>query len=70
MLLGRLIEKIRRPLSIQQVNDGKFGLRIADHQIVQVLIEWDAAQDGRVPLLVIDGREITWEELDRMRTSF
>jgi hypothetical protein len=29
-------------------------------------IEWDVANDGRVPLLIIDGREITWDELGRM----
>ena len=33
-------------------------------------IEWDDAHDGRVPLLIIDGREITWDELGRMLMSF
>jgi hypothetical protein len=33
---------------------------------VQGRIGWDAAQDGRIPLLVVDGREITWEEFGRM----
>jgi hypothetical protein len=28
------------------------------------------AGDGRVPLLVIDGREITWEEFGRMLMTF
>ena len=28
------------------------------------------AHDGRVPLLIIDGREITWDELGRMLMSF
>lgn len=66
VLLGRLIEKIRRALSIRHVKDGELGLQIADHQVVQGRIEWDAVQDGRVPLLVVDGREITWEEFGRM----
>ena len=34
------------------------------------LVEWDDASDGRVPLLLIDGREITWEEFGRMLMSF
>src|SRR5215831_15064767 len=41
ILLGRLIEKIRRD------------------RIVCGKIAWDEAQDGSVPLLNIDGREIT-----------
>jgi hypothetical protein len=34
------------------------------------LIEWDDAHDGRVPLVVVDGREITWEEFGRMLMAF
>jgi hypothetical protein len=69
-LLARLIEKIRRALSIKHVGDGELGLQIADHQVVRGRIEWDEAEDGRVPLLVIDGREIAWAEFGRMLMSF
>ena len=31
-LLGRLIDKIRRALSLRHIGDGEFGQRIADHQ--------------------------------------
>jgi hypothetical protein len=41
-------------------------LQIADDRVVRGKIEWDVAHDGRVPLLIIDGREITWDELGRM----
>jgi len=27
-------------------------------------------EDGRLPLLVIDGKEISWEQLGRMMMSF
>jgi hypothetical protein len=33
-------------------------------------IEWDETQPGRVPLLVIDGREVSWDEVGRMLMSF
>lgn len=33
-------------------------------------IEWDDDRGGRVPLLVIDGREINWDEFGRMLMSF
>jgi hypothetical protein len=69
-LLGRLIEKIRRALSIKHVRNDEFGLQIADHRVVRGKIEWDDSQDGSMPLLNVDGREITWEEFGRMLMSF
>jgi hypothetical protein len=70
VLLGRLIEKMRRALSVKHIEDGELGWHITDHQVVRGLIDWDVASDGRVPLLIIDGREITWEEFGRMLMSF
>ena len=69
ILLGRLIEKIRRGLSRKHLKKEKYGIQIAD-RIVCGKIAWDEAQDGSVPLLNIDGREITWEEFGRMLMSF
>lgn len=70
VLLGRLIEKIRRALSIRHLIDSKHGLQIADNRVVRGMIEWDNAHDGRIPLLIVDGREITWDEFGRMLMSF
>lgn len=69
MLLGRLIEKMRRALSLKHLVDGEHGVRIADQE-VRGRIEWDDAYDGRLPLLIIDGREIDWNEFGRMLMSF
>jgi len=33
-------------------------------------IAWDDAHNGRLPLMVIDGQEASWEELGRMLMSF
>jgi ribosomal protein S14 len=66
VLFGKLIQKMRRGLSTKHLVDGQYGLQIADHRVVRGKIEWDVANDGRVPLLIIDGREITWDELGRM----
>lgn len=33
-------------------------------------IEWDETHDGRVPLLVIDGREVDWEQFGNMLMSY
>jgi len=70
VLLGRLIAKMRRALSTKHLVDDEFGLHIADHRVVQGMVESDRDHDGRVPLLIIDGREITWDEFGRMLMSF
>ena len=33
-------------------------------------IEWDEQYEGRLPLVIIDGKEYTWEELGEMLMSF
>ena len=70
VLLGRMIQKMRRALYTKHLMDGQLGLQIADHRVVRGMIEWDDADDGRMPLLIIDGREITWDEFGRMLMSF
>ena len=69
VLLGRLIERIRRALSAKHLTSSEFGLQIAD-RVVRGRIEWDDAQDGHVPVLIIDGRQITWKDFGRMLMSF
>ena len=69
VLLGRLIEKIRRGLSRKYLKKETYGVQIAD-QAVCGIIEWDEAQRGSVPLLNIDGSEIAWEQFGRMLMSF
>ena len=34
------------------------------------MVESDRDYDGRAPLLIIDGREVTWDEFGRMLMSF
>ncbi len=69
-LLARLIEKIRRAISIKHLKVGSLGLQIAERPIVRGRVGWDGAEEGRVPLLVIDGRDITWDEFGRMLMTF
>ncbi|MBS4022876.1 MAG: hypothetical protein KGZ79_10740 [Dethiobacter sp.] len=33
-------------------------------------IEWDEQHGGRLPLVIIDGKEYSWEELGEMMMSF
>ena len=68
-LFGRLIEKMRRGLSIKHLKQEDLGLQVAD-RLVRGRIEWDADEDGQVPLLIIDGRTVTWEQFGRMLMTF
>lgn len=68
-LLGRLIERMRRSLSVRYLESGEDGARIAD-QTVCGRIDWDESGDGRTPLLIIDGRKVAWDEFGRMLMSF
>ena len=69
-LLAELIARIRRALAVLHLEDKeKRGLGIAD-SLVRGRITWDSAQDGRVPLLVIDGRDVSWEQFGRMLMTF
>ena len=70
VLLGRLIAKIRRALSVKHLVDGELGLQIGDNRVVQGMVESDRDYDGRAPLLMIDGHEVTWDEFGRMLMSF
>jgi hypothetical protein len=68
-LLGSLIKRMRRSLSVRYLESSDDGARIAD-QMVCGRIEWDESGDGRAPLLVIDGQDVSWDEFGRMLMSF
>jgi hypothetical protein len=69
VLLAQLVGKMRRALSIKHLEDGDYGLQIAEHGVVRGRIESDNDHDGQLPLLVIDGREIDWDQFGRMLMS-
>lgn len=70
-LMGQLVPRIRRLLAQQHLKaePHRPGLHIADF-LVRGRIGWDEHEDGRVPVLVIDGKEITWEHFGRMVMGF
>jgi hypothetical protein len=70
VLLGRLIEKMRRALSTKHLTNGEHGLQISDERVVRGRVGWDDAGQGCLPLLIIDGREISWDEFGRMLMTF
>jgi hypothetical protein len=70
-LMAQLITRMRRALSARHLKDDGdgFGLGIADF-LVRGHIAWDDEHDGRLPLLVIDGREVSWDTFGRMLMTF
>ena len=68
-ICGRLVERMRRALSIRHLTDDESGPQIAD-STVRARISADMDSDSRAPSLVIDGRTVTWEQFGRMLMTF
>lgn len=68
-LLGRLVERMRRSLAVKHIEQSERGIHIVD-KTVRARIGWDDATDGQVPLLIIDGQEVSWDEFGRMLMTF
>ena len=69
VLLGRLLNKIRRALASKHLRMEKYGLSIAN-QVVRGRIDCDLSETSGLPLLVVDGVAITWEQFGRMLMTF
>lgn len=72
--LGRLVERIRSTLATNYLEDGKYGLQIKDME-VKGTIEADLSDEAdvfgpRLPRLVIDGRDVSWDEFGEMLMTF
>lgn len=72
--LGRLVERIRRTLATKYLEEGQGGLQIKDME-VKGTIEADISDEAdlwgsRMPMLVIDGRDVSWEEFGQMLMTF
>ncbi|WP_442794142.1 DUF7713 domain-containing protein [Paraburkholderia sp. HD33-4] len=66
VLLGRLVERIRRALSVRHID---FHERQIIDSTVRGRIEWDESQAAHLPLVVVDGRQVSWNDLGRMLMS-
>lgn len=68
-LLARLVEKLRRMLSVKHLTNEDPAPQIAA-LTVRGRIDWDDSAAEQTPLVVIDGREISWDEFGRMLMAF
>ncbi len=69
-LLARLITKMRRGLAHAHLEDSPLGLQISNPGIVRARVECDLEGTTGIPLVVIDGRSITWDEVGRMVSAY
>ena len=65
-----LYDRVQRGLALRHVERGELGWRITDAHHLVGRITWDPDRAGEVPLLVIDGRAFTWDQVGRMLMSF
>jgi hypothetical protein len=72
--LGRLVEKIHRTLATKYIEESQYGLRVKDMDVkgrIEADLSVKADLNGqRLPMLVIDGREVSWEKFGAMLMTF
>ncbi len=61
-----LFERIRRELGRRHIEPDGDGYRITQDDVVRGQISEDLDSVERMPLLIIDGKPVTWEALGRM----
>ncbi len=69
-LLARLVTKMRRGLETLHLEETTLGLQISDPGIVRARIDSDPEGETDMPVVVIDGRNISWEEFGRMVATY
>jgi hypothetical protein len=69
-LLARLVAKMRRGLAASHLEEGAHGLQISDQGVVRARIESDFESETDMPVVVIDGRNISWDEFGHMLATY
>lgn len=69
-LFTRLRERIRQGLSVRHVQETEHGWQLTQPHRLRGVIEWDPETDGDLPLLIVDGRPFTWDQVGRMLMAF
>ena len=69
-LFHKLIAKMQRAFTRKHLTTHEGRPAIEDDLAVRGRFDWDDDTNGELPLLVIDGKPITWEELGRLLSSY
>jgi hypothetical protein len=66
----RLYERLRKELGRKHLVQTHLGTQIGEDGVVRGRIISDEDGAGEIPLLVVDGRPVTWDELGRMLMTY
>lgn len=69
-LFKLLRERIRQGLSVRYVEETEHGWQLTQAHRLNGVIEWDPETDGARPLVIVDGRTFTWDQIGRMLMTF
>jgi hypothetical protein len=69
VLLGKLVQKMMRALSMEHLHEDASGLQVAG-TMVRGRIEWNGVEGGRLPCVVIDGRRVEWNDFGAILMAF
>ncbi len=69
-LVELLRERIRQGLSARHVQQNEQGWQLTPAHRLSGVIEWDPDTEGGLPLLIVDGRTFTWDQVGRMLMTF
>ena len=71
-LFNKLLGRMRRGLSRKHIEvDSVGGISgMLDEMEARGRMEWDDESDGQLPLLVIDGKPVTWDQFGRIMASY
>ena len=68
VMLGRLVEKMRRALSVRHLENGDDGLRITGHGVVRARGTTPTTAASRC--WSFDGQEVGWDQFGRMLMTY
>ena len=69
VLVGQLVQKMRRALATKHLSTGDGGLQVAE-TMVRGRIDWDGIEHSNLPCVVIDGRRVDWDDFGAMLMAF
>ncbi|MEP7346225.1 MAG: calcium-binding protein [Gemmatimonadaceae bacterium] len=69
-LIKLLRDRIRQGLSVRHVQQTEHGWQLTEGHRLRGVIEWDPDTEGALPLLIVDGRTFTWNQIGRMLMTF
>jgi len=61
---------MRRALALTHLDDSGHGPHVNDRVSLRCTVDSDPNEEHRLPMVVVDGREISWDEFGRMVSAF